>query len=275
VFIGGLWIPNLFYWGMNQFITQRALGARNLAQAQKGIFLAALLKLLIPFIIVFPGIMAYEIFGALKDSDLAYPMLISRILPVGLRGVMLAALFGAVMSSLDSMLNSASTIFTMDLYRRFFRQDAPPKRLVAVGRAATAVCVLVACLWAPFVVSFGSVFDYIQKFWGFITPGIVTAFIVGLLVKKAPPAAANGAMILGIPIYGLLLWLLPEVAFLHHMGITFLALAAFMLAVTAWRPMTRPVHLPVSVVDVRPLPRAWLWGCLIILLTAVLYAIFW
>jgi SSS family solute:Na+ symporter len=275
VFIGGLWIPNLFYWGMNQFITQRALGARNLAQAQKGIFLAALLKLLIPFIIVFPGIMAYEIFGSLPDADQAYPMLISRILPVGLRGVMLAALFGAVMSSLDSMLNSASTIFTMDLYRKFIKPDAPPKKLVMVGRTATATFVLVACLWAPFVVSFGSVFDYIQKFWGFITPGIVTVFIVGLLVKKAPPAAANGAMILGIPIYGLLLWLLPEVAFLHHMGITFLALAAFMLVVTVWKPMKKPVQLPESAIDVHPLPKAWLWGSLIILMTAALYAVFW
>ena len=114
VFIGGLWIPNLFYWGLNQFITQRTLGARSLKDGQRGIVLAAALKLIIPFIIVFPGIMAAELYGdTLANPDQAYPVMIRDILPAGLTGIMFAALFGAVMSSLDSMLNSASTIFTM------------------------------------------------------------------------------------------------------------------------------------------------------------------
>ncbi len=276
VFVGGLWIPNLFYWGLNQFITQRTLGAKNLAEAQKGIFLAAFLKLLIPFIIVFPGIMAFQLYGAtLANPDQAYPHMISRILPAGLRGLMFAALFGAVMSSIDSMLNSASTIFTIDLYKRYWNNKAGPGKLVAVGRIATAFFVLFGCTWAPVIASFGSVFDYIQKFWGFITPGIVAAFVVGLLFKRTPASAANGALVLGIPIYGVLLWALPEVAFLHHMAITFMILVVFMLAVTVARPVAEPARLPVSELDVEMLPSAWLWGCVIIATTLGLYLIFW
>ena len=276
VFIGGLWIPNLFYWGMNQFITQRTLAAKNLAEAQKGIYLAAFLKLLIPFIIVFPGIMALQLYGAdITNPDQAYPHMIQRILPAGLRGLMFAALFGAVMSSIDSMLNSASTIFTVDFYQRYLDKKAGPKRMVFVGRIATASFVVFACLCAPWIGSFESVFDYIQKFWGFITPGIVTAFVIGLIVKKAPPMAANGALILGIPIYGALLWLWPEVAFLHHMAITFLLLSAFMLVVTLFKPLQEPVEFPVSEIEVKMLPSGWFWGGLIILVTLCLYLIFW
>lgn len=276
IFIGGMWIPNLFYWGMNQYITQRALGAKNLAEAQKGVFLAAFLKLLIPLIIILPGIMALQIVGSVEDADQAFPLLIVKILPAGLSGLMLAALFGAVMSSLDSMLNSASTIFTMDIYKRFIKPKAPSGHYVLIGRVATAVCVLIGCLWAPVVLSFEKgVFEYIQKFWGFVSPGIVAAFGVGLLIRKAPTAAANGAMILGIPVYALLMYFLPNEPLLNHIGLSFCALAAFMLIYTAFKPMAKPVEFPVSEVDTRTLSSSWLWGCLIILATAGLYILFW
>jgi len=122
VFVGGLWIPNLFYWGLNQFITQRTLAARSLADGQRGIFLAGFIKLAIPFIIVFPGIMAAELFAdQVTHADQAYPVMMRELLPVGLTGAMFAALFGAVMSTLDSMLNSAATIFSVDLYKRHLR----------------------------------------------------------------------------------------------------------------------------------------------------------
>lgn len=276
IFIGGLWIPNLFYWGFNQFIAQRALGAKNLAEAQKGIFLAAALKLLIPFIIVFPGIMALQLYGdVISNADQAYPEMIARILPAGLRGVMLAALFGAVMSSIDSMLNSASTIFTMDFYKRYIGKEKSPAHLVTVGRAVTAAFVLFACIWSPLISSFGSVFDYIQKFWGFITPGIVTAFLVGLIVKKAPAVAANTALLLGMPVYGSLLFFFPDVAFLHHMAITFVVLAAVMLVITVYRPLKEPMVLPDAGVAVVNTKGSWLLGGLVIAATAVLYIIFW
>jgi SSS family solute:Na+ symporter len=277
VFVGGLWIPNLFYWGMNQFITQRTLGARSLAEGQKGIFFAAFLKLLIPFIIVFPGIMAYQLYGAeIQNGDEAYPTLIRRILPPELRGVMLAALTGAVMSSFNSMLNSASTIFTMDLYSRHFRKDASARDQVRVGRLATGVFIVVACLWAPFISRFEGVYTYIQTVWGFITPGIVAAFLFGMVVKRAPPAAAIGAMLLGVPLYGVLLSRFPEVAFLHHMAITFLIQVAFMAFVTWKRPLSTPVTFPdAGRIDTTPLPTARFWGVSIIVATALLYVVFW
>ncbi len=277
VFIGGLWIPNLYYWGLNQFITQRTLGARNLAEGQKGIFLAAFIKLFIPFIIVFPGIMAYQLYGSdIPRADQAYPYMISRILPAGLRGIMFAALFGAVLSSLDSMLNSAATIFTIDIYKRHLKKDAPNHRLVTVGRKATAVFVVIGGLWAPVVARFGSIFQYMQMIWGFISPGIVASFLFGMVVKKAPPAAAIGAMILGVPVYGLLLLLLPEVAFLHHMAITFLVLIAYMVAITWARPLAEPVSMPVrGDLDMTPSPGVNLMGAGVIVAAAALYVIFW
>jgi SSS family solute:Na+ symporter len=211
VFIGGLWIPQFFYWGFNQFITQRTLGAKSLAEGQRGIFLACVFKLLIPFIIVIPGIIAFEVFGDAilakaggdmsKAGEIAYPHLITQIMPPFLRGVMLAALAGAVMSTFNSGINSASTIFTIDIYRRHMRPDATAKQQVYVGRIATAVIALFACLIAPLPGSFEGVFNYIQEIWGFISPGIVAAFIVGILSRKAPSAAGRTALILGPILY--------------------------------------------------------------------------
>lgn len=277
VFIGGLWIPNTFYWGLNQFITQRTLGAKSLAQGQKGILFAAGLKLLIPFIIVFPGIMAFQLYGSqIPQADQAYPYLIKNLLPMGLRGIMFAALFGAVMSSLDSMLNSASTIFTIDLYKRHWKKEASSRSLVTVGRIMTGVFVLVGCLWAPIVSSFGSVFKYIQMLQGFISPGIVAAFVFGIVVRKAPPAAAIGGMILGFPVYGLCLFLMPEVAFLHHMAITFFVLVIYMAVVTLIKPLSESVKMPVAnVVDLTSMPSVKFWGAAVVIATAVLYIIFW
>ncbi len=296
VFVGGLWIPNLFYWGLNQFITQRTLGAKSLAQGQKGIMFAAALKLLIPFIIVIPGIMAYQLYGPEIEAlggnvgDKAYPYMISRILPPQLRGVMFAALCGAVMSTFNSGLNSASTIFTIDLYKRYLRPQVTPGGEVTIGRIATAVIVVVSCLWAPVISTFEGVFKYIQEIWGFITPGIVAAFLVGLIVKRAPPAAAKGAMLLGLPLYGFCrfgryLWAeetAPEWvetfnswAFLHHMGLVFVVLVVLMLLLTRLNPLKKPVEMPVSEIDVTVHPQTYLFGTLIIVATAALYVIFW
>ncbi|MDA8018617.1 MAG: solute:sodium symporter family transporter [Thermoanaerobaculia bacterium] len=277
VFIGGLWIPNLFYWGLNQFITQRTLAARNLRDGQRGIMLAAALKLFIPFIIVFPGIMAADLFAdQITHGDQAYPILIRELLPAGLSGIMFAALFGAVMSSLDSLLNSAATIFTMDVYTRHLRRDASAERQIVVGRWATGILAVGGCLWAPMVASADSVYEYIQKFWGFISPGIVAVFVIGFLWRKVPSFAAVGALILGVPVYGLLLWQLPEVAFLHHMAITFVVLVIWMAAVTLVRPQQEPPAMPEPEdFDATPSRGAWVAGAVIIAVTAGLYLMFW
>ncbi len=277
VFIGGMWIPHTFYWGLNQFITQRTLGAKSLKEGQKGILFAAALKIFLPLVIVLPGIMAYQLYsGQISNPDEAYPHMINQILPPSLRGIMLAALFGAVMSSFNSMLNSASTILTIDLYRRHIRPDASQQKIVMFGRIATAAFVIVACLWAPIISRFQGVFTYIQMVWGFITPGIVAAFIVGLVVKKTPPLAASGAMILGVPLYGLLLWQLPQIAFLHHMGIVFVVEVIFMLIVTRFAPMQKAVVLPdAKLIDTTTYKSVYWLGSAVIVGVVIMYLIFW
>jgi SSS family solute:Na+ symporter len=313
VFVGGLWIPNIFYWGLNQFITQRTLGAKSLSEGQKGVFFAACLKLLIPFIIVMPGIMAFQLYGdAIANGDKAYPYMISQILPPALRGVMFAALCGAVMSSFNSGINSASTIFTIDIYKKFFKKDATPQQEVKVGRIATGAIVLIACLWAPVISGFEGVFNYIQEIWGFISPGIVAAFLVGLVLKKAPAIAAKGAMWLGVPLYAICRspkWFMDGIydwntrflttladgttkvvppdglwgavyafnswSFLHHMGLIFVVLAGYMIVMTKRQPLSEPRVMPVSTLDVTPHPKQYLMGGVVIAMTAVLYIIFW
>jgi len=277
VFFGGLWIPNLFYWGLNQFITQRALAARSLAEGQRGTIFAAAIKVSIPFLIVMPGMMAVHLFPDLiRTPDQAYPVMIRQLVPVGLLGVMLAALFGAVLSTFESLLNSAATIFSLDIYQRHWRPGADAAELVRVGRWATLILFLAGCLWAPLVGRMGSVFQYIQMFWGFISPGIVAAFVVGMFSPRTPPLAAKGAMLLGIPVYGLLLWFFPGIAFLHHMAITFLVVTAYMAVVTVLGPLPAPVVLPVKEgLDLAPARHARLAGSLVVATVAALYLYFW
>ena len=275
--LAGIWIPNIFYWGFNQFITQRTLGARSLAAGQRGIVFAACLKLVIPFIIVFPGIAAYQLYGGqIADGDQAYPTLIRHLVPMGLRGVLFAALFGAVMSSLDSMLNSASTIFTIDIYERFLEPGATPRDLVRTGRLATGVFVLAACLLAPLPARFAGVYQYIQLIWGFISPSVVTVFVVGLAVWRAPSTAATTALVLGVPTYGLLLWWLPDEAFLNHMAVTVAVLTLVMLALTAISPLSEPRVLTRRTdVDLTPDPLAKAVGAVVVVATIGLYVVFW
>ncbi|MCB9235849.1 MAG: solute:sodium symporter family transporter [Bacteroidia bacterium] len=277
VFIGGLWIPNIFYWGLNQFITQRTLGAKSLNQGQTGILFGATLKLIIPFIVVFPGIMAFELYGSeIANPDEAYPYLLTRLLPKGLMGIMFAALFGAVMSTLDSLLNSAATIFTIDIYKRYLKKDSTSKQLVNMGRISTLVLVVFGCLWAPIVGSFDEgVYVYIQKFWGFIQSGVVAAFIFGILWKKVPAKAAVGAMLLNIPVYGALLWFAPDEPFLNHMGITFLTVSAFITVYTLIWPQKVPTVLPAyQEFDSKPKMTVIIWSVLVFLATAGLYIYF-
>ncbi len=299
VFFGGLWVGHIHYWGCNQFITQRTLGARSLAEGQRGIMFAAMIKLLIPFIVVIPGIMAFQLFGnEIATADKAYPYLISRILPPHLRGIMFAALTGAVMSTFNSGLNSASTIFTIDIYQRFIGKTASQKRLVFIGRLTTAFFVLLACIWAPIISNFQGVFMYIQEFWGFIAPGIAASFIVGLLVKTAPPRAARGAMLGGLLLYGFsrfgrflfdlpLLNDLPAAvqktvaqynswSLLHHMGIVFVMVVLYMVWINYREPLSEPVELPVeNKVNITPEPHVYILGGLVIAFTALLYILFW
>ena len=276
-FFLGMWIPNFFYWGFNQFITQRTLGAKTLAHGQNGIMFAAIIKLIMPFIIVFPGIMAYQLYGSeITNGDQAYPLLIKNLLPTGLRGIMMAALFGAVMSSLDSMLNSASTIFTMDIYKRHLNKTANQQRVVKVGRIATGVLIIIGCLVAPLPARFEGVFAYIQMIWGFISPGIVCVFFFGLAFRRAPESASVAAMLAGIPIYGLFLYYLPDMAFLNHMGFTFIILCLIMTAFTLLQPLPEPVVFKAqSNVELKTGPLPKILAVFVVIMTIILYIIFW
>ncbi len=216
VLIGGLWVANLYYWGFNQYIIQRTLAAKSLRESQKGILLAAGLKLIIPFIVVLPGIAAYVIVndpalmanlgaeGLLNlpsdtEADKAYPWLL-QFLPTGLKGVAFAALAAAIVSSLASMLNSTSTIFTMDIYKPYINPNASDKQTVNVGRLSAAGALVIGSIMAPLLGGIDQAFQFIQEYTGIVSPGILAVFILGLFWKKATNKAAIIGALVSIPI---------------------------------------------------------------------------
>lgn len=283
----GLWIPNFYYWGLNQYITQRTLGSKSLAEGQKGVVFAAGLKLIIPFVIVFPGIIAFNLFaGDMVDADgvtqhdTAFGLLIGKLLPAGrgLQGFVLAAILGAVVSSLASMLNSASTIFTMDLYRKYMGPDATQKTLVLIGRICVVVFVVIGCLIAPVLGNprFGGIFKYIQEFQGFISPGILAVFVFGLLVKRAPPACGVVGLLLNPVMYGLLKLLIPSLAFLDRMALSFFCVLAVMGVITLIRPLPKPFELPTKThIELTSSRLAKGLGIAVVVATVMLYIVFW
>tara|TARA_B100001063_G_scaffold240143_1_gene264714 strand:+ start:5177 stop:6865 length:1689 start_codon:yes stop_codon:yes gene_type:complete len=221
VLIGGMWVANLYYWGFNQYIIQRTLAAKNLREGQKGIVFAAFLKLIIPVIVVLPGIIAYVMNldpstgslnidllateGFLGNSgnianDNAAPWLIKNFVPVGLKGLILAALAAAIVSSLASMVNSTSTIFTMDIYKSLINKKANDVKMVQVGRLTGLVALIIATIIAPQLGSLGQVFQFIQEYTGVVSPGILAVFLMGLFYKKATNNASIWGVILSIPI---------------------------------------------------------------------------
>ena len=217
----GVWIGHFFYWGFNQYITQRALGAKNIKEAQKGVMFAAYLKLLMPIVIVLPGICAAILFPVLEKSDQAYPTMMS-LLPSGLLGLTFAALIAAIVSSLASMSNSISTIFTMDIYRYIKGNEVSQFNLIKVGRITVVVSLIIAALIAkPLLGSFESIFQYIQNFTGYFSPGIVVIFLVALFWKKATSLSVLIAAL--ISLFGSILISIqfPELPFIHRMTIVF------------------------------------------------------
>ncbi|MFY8095388.1 MAG: sodium/sugar symporter [Niveispirillum sp.] len=231
VLVGGMWIANLSYWGFNQYIIQRALAAKSLAEAQKGVVFAAYLKLLMPVIIVLPGIAAVVLAPDLAKPDEAYPTMM-RLLPPGLLGLVFAALIAAIIASTASKINSIATIFTLDLYAKARGQDAvSQKHLVLVGRLVAAVAVIIALLTArPLLGNSDQAFQFIQEFSGFFTPGITVIFLLGLFWKKASEAGAIAAAIASVVLSYALKMGAPEIPFMNRMGIVFLA--SLLLAAT-------------------------------------------
>ncbi|MEJ2206751.1 MAG: sodium/solute symporter [Gemmatimonadota bacterium] len=351
----GLWIPNFYYWGLNQYIIQRTLGAHSLAEGQKGTVFAAGLKLVIPFVIVFPGIAAFNLFSdemaveaardpqimegneqawvrfqSLQDNaaappvifdfddawaeayperaealaafnrnvegdvgrnvehvrlvgykyDTALPLLIGRAVPggVGLQGFILAALLGAVVSSLASMLNAASTIFTMDLWKRYLRPASSEMGLVITGRTTVAIFAAVGCLVAPLLGNprFGGIFTFIQEFQGFISPGILAVFLFGFFVKRANRWSGAVGLLVCPVVFGILKVVMPSLAFLDRMAVAFfivLGILTVMTLVSPKRDADEIEHPPsIELISSR---GAKLAGGFVVALTLTLYAIFW
>ncbi|WP_188149683.1 sodium/sugar symporter [Teredinibacter waterburyi] len=231
VLVGGMWIMNLSYWGFNQYIIQRTLAAKSLEEGQKGIAFAAFLKLLMPIIVVLPGIAAVVLAPELERPDQAYPSMM-QLMPVGVKGLVFAALVAAIVSSLASMTNSISTIFTMDLYS-YYKKNETQKHYVTVGRVVSLVSLTLAVICAkPLLGQAEQAFQYIQEFTGFFTPGICVLFLLGMFWKKAN---ANSAMVAALGSFLLsivLKYLWPELPFMDRVGLVFI-LCVILAVVTA------------------------------------------
>ncbi|MDR1958483.1 MAG: hypothetical protein LBQ54_05505 [Planctomycetaceae bacterium] len=399
----GIWIPNLYYWGLNQFIMQRTLGAKSLGEGQKGVVFAAFLKLLIPFIVIFPGIIAFNLYhsdmkesrqegffgreyirakrdgtlssdrinaikmdGARKkieannrtnllfkydekfvqfepeatqmlisynaeklkvvlppgispmaaqkeiekanqklpvpfryakelngyDSDAAFPILVNKLIPPGgLQGFVLAAIFGTIVSTLAAMMNAASTMFTMDIYKQYFHKKASDRILVVIGRFCVILFVIISCLIAPYLddPKYGGVFTFIQEFQGFISPGILAAFLFGFIVPRAARWSGVAALLLGPATFGLLKYSISFISadthpvaallltsFLNRMVITFLVVLIMMTLLTLIWPKKEAFQQQVTTkLNMQASPLAFVVGILIVAATIALYVYFW
>ena len=254
VLVGGMWIANLYYWGFNQYIIQRTLAAKSIAESQKGIAFAAILKMIIPIIVVLPGIIAYVMYSENPETtaaftsndgsilnDKAYPWLISSFIPTGLKGIILAALSAAIVSSLASMINSTSTIFTLDIYKPMINKNASEKNLVTVGRLSGLIALIIAIIIAPVLGNIDQAFQFIQEWTGVVSPGILAIFMLGLFWNKTSAKAAIIGALCSIPIalffkVGPKEWssleLFPNLPFMHQMGLTFVITSVIMIIIS-------------------------------------------
>ena len=296
VLIGGMWVANLYYWGFNQYIIQRTLAAKSLREAQRGIAFAAFLKLIIPLIVVIPGIIAYVMFtqpegtavipgvqeafskvGGGVNYDKAYPWLIRVFVPTGLKGLVLAALTAAIVSSLASMLNSTSTIFTMDIFKDYLKRNATEKQLVLTGRLTALIALIIAVSVAPILGNIPQMFQYIQEYTGLVSPGILAVFIMGLFWKKATNKAAIWGVLSSIVVAFLLK--LPAVdmpwmdQMLYTMLITMVIIAGVSMITSKQTEDPNGIELTADLFKTGKAFNISAYAILLILV--VLYAVFW
>jgi SSS family solute:Na+ symporter len=285
---GGMWIVMIYYCGLNQFIVQRNLAAKSLKHGQLGMIFAGGLWLLVPFAMVMPGMMAQQLYGAElgEKTDAAFPMMVTKLIQPGIRGFIYAAIAGAVTSTLASLLNSASTISTMDVYRRMFNHGASQEKLVWFGRGLTLTFVIAGCLIAPVLddPKFGGVFQYIQQFQGYIWPGVVAAFIMPFLLPRVPGFAGVAALVIGPVAYAFFQFTSKndvrvwghEIHFLLQVLLSFLIVAVAMAVMTCLAPLAKPKELPVREgVSLQTEPVVKLAGSLVILGVIIFFIVFW
>ena len=306
VLVGGLWVANLYYWGFNQYIIQRTLAAKSLKESQKGILFAAGLKLIIPLIVVIPGISAYvivndpEILASLGENgilnmptdekaDKAYPWLM-QFLPVGLKGIAFAALAAAIVSSLASMLNSTSTIFTMDVYKQLIDKDADDKKIVKVGRLSATIALIIGATMAPLLGGIDQAFQFIQEYTGIVSPGILAVFLLGLFWKKTTNNGAIWGALSSIPIAMFLKignkgWLdgtgmesiFPKLPWMDQMGLTALITMAVIILVSysgnKGAEDEKGINLPKGIFKTSPSFNIGAFAIMLIL--TVIYSLLW
>lgn len=235
----GMIIVNFYYWGTNQAIIQRALGAKNLKEGQKGLLLAAFIKILGPFIVVLPGIIAFYIFkGDLANADEAYPMLVKAVLPVAFIGFFAAVLFGAILSSFNSALNSSVTLFGLDFYKEYINKDATEKQVVKAGKIFGMVLAVFSMGIAPLLYGVeGGIFTYLQELNGTHSVPILAIVIVGIFFKRVSGKAANIAILFSVVTYLITLYVIkPDISFLHLMGILFVLTILIMFVISKFVP---------------------------------------
>jgi len=294
VLIGGMWINNLNYWGCNQYIVQRALGA-DLKTARKGILFAAFLKLLIPIIAVLPGIIAFVLYQngmfqtEMKDSlgvvkpDHAYPTLLN-LLPEGIKGLAFAALVAAIISSLAGQANSISTIFSLDIYHKFFDKNASEKKIVRTGRWTVILSLLIASVVAPALSTLDQAYQFIQEYVGFISPGVLAIFLFGFFWRRTTSAAALTAALLTIPLSVVLKFLpvwtggaFPDYPFLDRMSIVFVTLIILIVIISLLDRKSKdaPVIIEVDPSEFRCSPGFIVGSVVIVGILTALYTVFW
>jgi solute:Na+ symporter, SSS family len=302
VLVGGMWVANLYYWGFNQYIIQRTLAAKSLKEAQKGILFAAALKMILPIIVVIPGIAAYviikdpEIMNGLGDvamnnlpdmntADKAYPWLL-QLLPTGLRGLAFAALTAAIVSSLASMLNSTSTIYTMDIYKQYINTVADDRQTVNMGRISALVALIIASIMAPLLGGIDQAFQFIQEYTGVVSPGILAVFMLGLFWKKTTNKGAIVGALSSIPI-AMYFKVSPkgwsdssmflDLPFLNQMGLTTI-ITMLVISIISWYQLKgvndkKGISISQETFKTDPIYNIGAFGIMILL--AVIYAAFW
>jgi SSS family solute:Na+ symporter len=275
VLIGGMWVMNISYWGFNQYIIQRALAAKSVDEAQKGIAFAAFLKLLMPVIVVLPGIAMFVLAPDLSAPDKAYPSAMN-LLPVGIKGLVFAALLAAIVSSLASMCNSISTIFTVDVAPSLGMESDGGMRSVTLGRIVAIVAMSIAMVAAkPLLGNFEQAFQYIQEFTGFFTPGIVAIFMLGLFWARTTATAALIAAIASaaLSLYFKLAW--PELPFMDRVGLVFLLCVAIGVMWSLARPQPQAGFVDPAGVSFSTTQGFNVSAVLVTLILVFFYTVWW
>ena len=281
---GALWLTNLGYWGFNQYIIQKGLAAKSLAEAKKGMVFAAFLKILIPFIVCIPGVCAFYIMtapecdglretlaGSITRSDDAYPFLIRNFTPTVVKGLSFAALAAAVISSLASMFNSTSTLFTMDIYKQFINKNASEKRLVNVGRLTSVSALIIALIAVyPLMGGIDQAFQFIQEYSAFVYPGVVVIFGLGLLWKRASGTAAVVCAIGTFAFSIIYKFAFPEMPFLVRSGIVFITLVILFI----WISLKSSKAVPADELDEHTVKTQLRWSTIMFCTAAISFVLF-